>query len=600
MRPSTCTPALLLAWGLVVLAAPAASGVETMPLATIPESGIGVEITGWAGISPHNTTGRDVGLLPLVVTITNSSSVDRIWTVEPASGYGYGAGVAPVTRLAVPAGGVGRTTLYVDTGPSNTAGSVWLRVRGFGLADGEQLVSVERWHPVLTSFSSSSSGASQPIFPAAISRAAVAKGQTGLEKYLILGGLGLDLAAAPDDWRGWSVFSCLLCDESEWIAMSAGQRKAFLDWVGLGGKAGLMVTDASAERLDQLGLPAADPDGRRRVGAGEIVPVAWDGMQLDPAAVEGFLEGRSLHPRSDQLTTYSYADASTGTQTWELGFGRLFAVFGPRQLPVAAILGFLAIFGLVAGPLNLMLLAGPGRRARMFWTTPLISLVATALLLGLIFFRDGVGGAGARRVLGLLMPEQNGMAIIQEQFSRTGVLLGSSFPMREPSWMRPLQEGGRSEVLLEVEGRQRQGDWFSSRSDQGYLLETVRPSRAKIELVTGSDPSPVVISSIDVPLERLFVIDEEGTYWTATAIGTGERKPLEPSNADAYASWYREIIADAGPIRAAALQAVRDRRGHAYAEASEAAAVAVETLGSIRWIDDKAVFVGPVTRTAAP
>ena len=52
--------------------------------------------------------------------------------------------------------------------------------------------------------------------------------------------------------------------------------------------------------------------------------------------------------------------------------------------------------------------------------------------------------------------------------------------------------------------------------------------------------------------------------------------------------------------RNAALEAVRDRRGHAYAEASEAAAVAVETLGSIRWIDDKAVFVGPVTRTAAP
>lgn len=599
MRPFRVRRLLLLSGWLLAIHQPAVLAVESMALSTVPESGIAVSIEGWAGITPNTTCGRDVGLLPLVITITNGSSSNRVWTVEPSRGFGNGAGIAPVARLPVPAGEVGRTTLYVDPGPSETAGGVWFSVRGFGLLGGEQRVRIDTWKPSL--LTATSGAPSPPIFPAAISRGVFAKRSVALEQFSYLAGVGLDLAAAPEDWRGWSVFSCLLLEESEWIAMSAGQRKAFLDWVGLGGRAGLVVTDPSAERLNQIGLPAADPDGRRSIGAGEIAPLAWDGTQLTPADVAAFVDGCQLHPRSNQLGSYWFRDnGSQGSDRWGSGFRQLFNVFGPRQLPVAAILAFLAVFSVIAGPVNLLTFAGPGRRSRMFWTTPLISLLATLLLLGLIFFRDGVGGVGARRVLCVLMPEQNGMAIIQEQFSRTGVLLGSSFPMREPSWMRPLGSVSGNAGLLEVDGQERRGDWFSSRADQGYLLETVRPSRAKIELVAEGDGPPAVISNIDVPLDRLFVIDADGTYWTATEIGTGERKPLEQSDARAYDEWFRGLLSDAGTIRAAALEAVRNRRGYAYAETREAAAVAVETLGSIRWIDDKALFMGPLTRTTAP
>ena len=596
--PSVSSRRLLLLAGWLLACVPSAGlAVETMSMGTLPESGIAVSLEGWAGITPQLTTGRDVGLLPLVVTITNNSPIDRVWTVEPTRGFGNGTGIVPQTQLAVPAGEQGRATLYVDPGPSDTGGGVWLSVRGFGLSGGEQRVRIEAWNPSLYSSTGSSS---QPALPVALSGTVFSQRGTAFEGYLVPGGVGLDLAAAPEDWRGWSVFSGLLFEESEWIAWSAGQRKAFLDWIGLGGRAGLLVRDTSTEHLDTIGLPPADPDGRRGVGAGEIVPMPWEGSQLTATDVDAILNGQQLHPRSDRLRSYSFTDGSTGTERWGAGFQQLFAVFGPRQLPIVAILCFLGGFSIIAGPVNLLAFARPGRRARMFWTTPLISLLATVLLLGLIFLRDGVGGSGARRTLCLLMPEQNGMAVIQEQFSRTGVLLGTSFPIREPSWMRPLGTVAGNEGLLEVDGEERRGDWFSSRSDQGYLLETVRPSRAKIELVAEADAPPAVISSIEVPLKTLFLIDDEGAYWAATEIGTGERKLLEPSDAKAYAEWFRGIVVDAGPIRAAALEAVRNRRGLAYAEASEAAGVAVETLGSIRWIDDKAVFISPVTRTSTP
>jgi hypothetical protein len=585
------------AWVIVLVVAARAAHAETIPLATVAGSGIEVNVDAWAGLDADDVAGRDVGLVQIVVTITNNSAVDRLWAIETERSYGTRtATTKPVTRLAVPAGGTAKAAVFVDPGLPGAYGKTWvpLTVSGYGLIDGRQLFQVTSWNPSVAA-TAVTGATGKSILPTALSKGAASQPrQLGLERFAIPGLAGLDMDRAPDDWRGWSTFSCLLFVEAEWLAMSAGQRKALLDWVSLGGMAGLVVDDASAARLDAIGLPATDADGRRRVGAGEIVPVPREGGE---AAVERFLGGRSVQPRAELLEQYVAAKRPV---FWESGFRKLFDVFGPRLMPVTAILGFLAIFGLVAGPLNVMLLAGPGRRSRIFWTTPLISLAATALLLGFMVVRDGFGGAGARRTLGLLMPGQNGMAVIQEQYSRTGVLRSTSFPIAEPSWMRLLGDGETEASCLEVDGRVREGDWFASRSDQAYLLQTVRPSRAGIEWVGGGAGPPAVISSIEVPLDRLFLIDDEGRYWTASDLGTGERKPLEPSDAAAYAAWFKTIAADAGPIRRAALDAVRDRRGHAYAESARAGKVAIQTLPSIRWTDDRAAFVGPFTRTSPP
>jgi hypothetical protein len=252
----------------------------------------------------------------------------------------------------------------------------------------------------------------------------------------------------------------------------------------------------------------------------------------------------------------------------------------------------------MAGPVNVMVLAGKGRRSRMFWTTPLISLAATAFLLLLMFMRDGVGGAGARRVVGLLAPEQNTMAVVQEQFSRTGVLLGSSFPIAEPSWLEPIDRRDWNDKFAEADGRTRQGDWFRSRSDQAYLAMAVRPSRASLEVAGGAEDSPPsVLSRIEVPLDKIFVIDEDGRYWTTDTVGTGQKKPLQASDADAYNRWYESLLADTGPVRRDLLEPLRNVRGHAYASSSEAGKVAVKTLPAIRWVDERADFVGPFTRS---
>ena len=47
------------------------------------------------------------------------------------------------------------------------------------------------------------------------------------------------------------------------------------------------------------------------------------------------------------------------------------------------IAAILIAFGIIVGPVNLFVIARQGRRHRLFWTTPLISLIASLLLIAL-------------------------------------------------------------------------------------------------------------------------------------------------------------------------------------------------------------------------
>jgi hypothetical protein len=589
--------ACALAGWLAVVAA--ASGGETMGVPAAADGLVEVSIGGWAGIGGQ-MDGRDAGLMPLEVTIANKSRSPRTWSVSPVSRMVQAEAAVPTARIGVPAASTVKRTLFVDSA-SGAGLSAYLRVDGPGIADGHFQfgVSAAGGPNMLATVG----GTAAPALPTAVSRGVVASQGRAFEGRSMFGG-GLDLAAPPEDWRGWTQFPVVLCTEAEWLGMNPAARRALLERLALGGRAGVLVAAADPARIDGLRLPPRDPSGRRRIGAGEFVTVEWDGETLTREAFETFASGIEPGMQAKRFAEYGgtrqrFRNTGTYGEPLERRFARLTGVFGPRSLPLVPIVWFLGLLAVIAGPVNLLVFAGPGRRSRLFWTTPAISLVATAILLGLIFTRDGFGGRGARRVLALLLPGQNATAIVQEQFSRTGVLLSGGFPIAEPAWMRPVGDFDLDAGFHESDDAWRSGDWFSSRADQAFVIQTVRPSRSGIELVSGGD-APEVISSIDRPLGRVFVIDEQGRHWTAAGLGTGERRLLEPSTAGDYEAWLARHEADAGPVRLAALAAVRSLPGHAYAEARSAAGVAVATHDAIRWEDELVLYAGPYTTTSRP
>lgn len=598
------------AWAILASAtvASAAPVTETRRLITDVGQKLTVEARGWFGLGLLPPVCAN-GLVPLEFTVSNGGSDEAVIDIRCTTGYGTIATV-PRTRIVAPPGGTVRSTVYLGTGRAETAlvgyiSSPMLTINpspGFG----------SRREIVCQIFQTTHSAASPPT-PAGVVPSTAAG--DSLRRVVSPGAAKrifavrqtppddsrqseADPAASPEDWRGWSSLREVVLTDDDWTTLPAASRRAMLEWIALGGHVILLVAGADGAALDRLGLPAPGADGHRRVGAGEIIPLP-DGAIPVPAADD---------PSADDFAGAVERPAGWLDQPWSAGQLARIGGFGERGLPVAAILVFLGILATVAGPLNVAFFAGRGRPSRIFWTTPLISLIATAFLLGLMFLRDGVGGAGIRRTLVLLDPERHSMAVLQEQFSRTGILLGRSFPIREPSSMIPqpidafspsvitggLTQGAGS--FVEVDDQRRTGDWFSSRADQAFTLQTVRPGRGGIELLGPTD-TPEVISSLDVPLARLFLRDDEGRWWKTGPLDAGERRRLEPAAADECAAVRRKVSDGASPAIARACSRLGEAPGYAWAEAAAPRKVAVATLDAIRWTEDVAWFVGPVVRT---
>ncbi len=568
---------------------------------TDPASGVTIEIESWFDACPPG------GMAACVARITNGSNAAHDWTVTAADGYGGGT----ITTLGVnvPAGRTATVPFVASVGLRNPGSGRYrmmvFNVLGHGTrGSGAQLQQPDTLsrgsHANVTPFLAMSSqlalkGWSVLADKFDKSAAPAPSGRSG--SAIGFDATQVDIAKAPDDWRGYSGLSQLWMTEGEWSAMGGGAKAAMLEWVALGGRVVLFAEDLSDALLDRLKVPPPGADGLRRIGAGRVMMQQWDG-KIFPGD-EAFKLASDIKGDSVPAQLAKYAGGS-----WNLRD----AVAAP-SLRAVLIFGFILGFGILVGPVNLFWFAGPKRRQRLFWTTPLISIAGSALLVALMILQDGIGGSGARRVLAVMLPEHNKIALVQEQISRTGVLLGRSFAMGEPSWMQqvPTDRSGsgfnparsRGLQFRENDQRQRSGDWFTNRAVQAQVIEAVRPSRGHIEIFPGAgenDP-PSVLSSLGVTLANAFIVDDRRRYWRAEQVDTGEKKRMKPSSEGDFTKWVQAAaLHDMGPRPAAALDALSRLPGHAYAESAEAAKLAVGTLGSIRWNNDRIIFAGPYVK----
>jgi len=603
-----CLPRLALAIVALLALAPIVSAgpmTESRQLLSDTDQKLTVEVKSWLGLGKL-AAGCFEGLVPLEFTVVNGGTSEAVITVRCNAGYGALA-TAPRTQIIAPPGSTVRSTVYVGKAPFGSPPGPEYFPSGMLIINPSPGLGPRREidcqvHQTWAALGAVTSSAGTTLRTAADTPRRVLTPAAGKRLLEVRHDLSNDLTqsevdptTAPEDWRGWSTLREFVLTDDDWTAMPAPARRAMLEWIALGGHTILIAADTDGERLDRLGLPARQADGHRRVGAGEIIPLI--DSAIPPVSAD--------NPLADEFAGAIERPAGSIDTPWSGdGLGRS-AGFAERDLPVAAILVFLALLATIAGPLNIMLFAGRGRPSRIFWTTPVIALVATALLVGLMFFRDGVGGAGVRRTLVVLDPDRNSMAVLQEQFSRTGILLGRTFPIREPSWMCPqptdsfaMSTTGMSRSagsFVEVDDQRRTGDWFSSRSDQSFTLQAVRPGRGRIELL-GPPDAPEVLSSLDAPLARLFLLDDDGKWWKTGPLDAGERRRLEPAGEEEFAAVRSAFVSNASPPLTRAFARLANTRGYAWAEAAAPRKVAIATLDAIRWTKDAAWVVGPVIR----
>ena len=404
---------------------------------------------------------------------------------------------------------------------------------------------------------------------------------------------GVTLAQLPADWRIWSGFAGLILTSDEFNSLDAARRGALRGWVGMGGQIFLFPSAP--------GEPSTE-----RVGAGRIVTLKWPAYTVQPTQ---FTSAPVIAPElRDTLGIYAETPALPDRETLFLKNTLLGDEIEKPGSDNAWVAVFLVVFAAVIGPVNLFAFAQQAKRHCLFLPTPALSLLGGVVLVATIFLQDGIGGAGKRSTLVVLLPGQNQAAVFQEQVARTGFLMKRTFTLDDGAIFAPLAveasgpfRGSMDAAMARRADGQGGGDWFQSRSRPAQLLRQLTPTRGRVERVgTGEGGAPIVESSLATVLKYFVLNDADGKVWSAEKIQPGERVTLKAISLLGGVSGT-SLGGSRGLTLAfeAATAARANGTWTAWGGSTEVAPVA--TLGSLRWGSGSVAYVGVAeTRMMSP
>ena len=528
----------------------------------------------------------DWGFIPVKVTILNNFLQERTWDVEFRSQPAYGTGG---TRFV-------SSFKVVTAAQSETehAFMVPLASKADRGTDSELFVSVQsgrllargthrgkanpEWLSV--AFSNGLSGLNnlEELTTAVESRASTIRGGEPVA-------FKFEPALLTVDWRALTGIDAILISTKEWDALEPAVRQTVLGWTRLGGHLHLFGSQSGLQEI---------------FGMGRINHWAWDGLKIPVDSLANDLTGQS---GVIKMIRESYLKSP------------LQSAFGIKDFNPLLVFLILAAFAIIVGPVNLQFWAKPGQRHRLFITTPIISLSASLILLLIILFGDGLGGSG-RRVAFLLLrsqPEERQAHLIQEQFSRTGVLTGRGFPSLDNAWLTPVvmtasrwthfDDGHMIDAGFQLSDGRLGGDWFRSRSEQMHLAMAVIPSRARIEVVSkpAGEESPQLFNSLGYGLKSFWYKDQAGRWWRSPgAVGSGQPLQLEPVSKGDYEEAFGKMSKAFSSGWEGRVRSLTAGTNQFFAETEDPSKQMLPTLESIRWREDRLFVIGePVNRISA-
>jgi hypothetical protein len=561
VRRVGCAAALI----ALILSAAGARAAAPFQIETDPQSGIAIDVEPvFNPVAPN-------GCMPVRVRIKNGSRSEGRWNLvfQSPAGYRPGRSQNVVSRFAARVGaGSEREFEYLipmQTSADGGYGSLLgVDCSGPGVRNGSH------------AFPSPSRSGGRSIGATGFGEKLIAGRQEKLSAALKAKGLDerfsvVEFTKLPPDWRALSAFDQLWILDAEWDALPAGVRLAIGQWVSTGGRLVRCSQGAAADPVDGSGAVAS-------------FTTAADGS-LDLEKVVKTMERPGPNLRESLLFyTRDWPD-----KAW----------IPPYSASAPLLVLVIIVFGTIVGPVNLYLFAGKEKRARIFWTTPLISVVGTVVIGLTIFVQDGFGGWGKRIAVVVLDPGRHSEALVQVQASKTGVLTSSDFRLDPGAMIRQLPTTKRS-LNCSVSGDGYAGDWFQSRSVQGQAITAVRPTRAEIRLLNAGEVAegkpPRILSQIDAQLDRVYLRTAGDRVFCAEDVGPGREVAMQPDNAKGAADMLaKEIFQAAGPLVKIPPAGPRLEKEIFYALSKNASGAMVSTLPSIRWADDRALFLCPAT-----
>ncbi len=551
-----------------------------------------IEVQGIFGSSARH------GALPFRVVIRNNSGRDRIWTVHFMEGYrGRKLRTESTYRFPVENGKEVQHDITFQFSPSFAA---------YDYRDLQITVN----SPGLNSTTRNAGDQTNQNFPfLAISKALGQRSLSALDDAVTkqnssdyFFAKSFEPEDLPTDWIGYTALDFLLLDQDSWNSLGEIQRQAILSWVRLGGNLDIYTTDGGVfdELILPRGLEFEEDNQTARYSLGEIRIRKWNGSTLQTNLVNRY---RSHTPRSVELGT-SYG------KNWTLE-----SELEEKDFEPILIFVLLLAFAIIVAPVNLFVFAKSGRRHRLFITTPIISVIACIVIMAFIFLKDGLGGRGLRVIFADLQSNSGEMRLYtnQEQISRTGVMLSPGFesetdlsldPVKLPdSAFNPLSQRSRRTIKYDFSDGNFSGDFFPSRSEQGFAIQGAEPTRARVEMIEAATESdrPELVSNLSFPVADFFYLGEGNRVWKSEpdkVVSPGEVFQMLPATRTEFENWFdRSMKGYSKPLGQRA-RTLRSESNRFFAHPVDPSALALQTHPSIDWDDFAALLTGTVVATA--
>ena len=356
-----------------------------------------------------------------------------------------------------------------------------------------------------------------------------------------------DVADFGEDYRAYTGFDSVWLTAQTLKQLSPQQSMAMRQWVALGG-------------LLRIFTPENTPAGENGIYGFGIIEQSQlkNGNLID--------ETNALHLLTRHSSLEKCLHAEYLRHTWKMRDN-----MPDIRHPPVLIMSFVIIFALLLGPVNILVAARRKQHSMILITTPVVSIAGSVILAMLIILKDGFGGTGSRITLAFLRPETHDMAIVQEQISRTGVLLSSSFKAEQDLTVYPVnvdQMFFDRDRSYHLENGIMSGSWFTSRTIQGQLLYQITPTREHVEIYPCPDNSnpPEIVSAVNDKIKTMFYCDLENKWWTIENLHTGAKKTMRPATRDEYKNWWKKHRDYAGAKTRTAMDRVDGAKGMFFAE----------------------------------
>ena len=561
------------------------------------------------------------GYMPILVELKNANKTDKTWTLTFVSkgsddGYRRDEQVSKMSSeftCSCPAGQSKSYTLIVpvlsiipNAGMDSINSSLEVSLSTGGVTNRETLTSTQFIEEPATLVSSHIFSRQSHEFDSNLRTSYYGYGGSRSETTS-----SFEPKQLPSDWRAYVGYDAMICTDTDWKAMSSSTRNAVLEWNRLGGRLIICAIDSKSD-LKTLDIDKNSPKKQameRSFGSVKIVAIPGGIDKMDIAQICRFIQTPYANTPKAESNRNDFGGKNDSSNTYSSGpEWPLQKIIGNKDFNPLFFIIILIIFGILVGPVNLFVFAKSGRRHRLFITTPIISLVASALLLVMIILQDGFGGKGQRVQLIEIDPTENKSYVLQEQLTRTGIVLGSSFETSVPTYITPvpMEQSRFSRVTLNGQagnanftvehgenGYKTEGDWFQSRSEYGHYLESVISTRGKLTLKSTAG-APVLYSSFDFPLQSVLYHSKDGEWWITENLESGDSakfSKITTSEARKIIQETRNTMTDRLAERFTRLV---KRTDHFIALTKDAPGI--ETLDSITWEKTHTVLTGAVVR----